>query len=288
MSTATTRQADATESAREFPFSDADFKWLCNAIKQESGISLSEAKRELVYGRVSRRIRALGLSGFAQYRELLATGDPQELVEFINALTTNLTSFFRESHHFEYLKSQFLLPRAADARASRRIRIWSSACSTGEEPYSIAIAVCEALPEWRKWDIRILATDLDSDVLARASAGVYSAERLSGMAPRRIATYFQERRQGKEVSYKVAPEVAGMISFKQLNLMRPMPMSGPLDVIFCRNVVIYFDKDTQRDLFGRMSKLQRPGDLLMLGHSENLFKVCDDYTLIGKTIYRHN
>ena len=286
MATTPAAAASATDKVREFAFSDADFEDLRNLVKQVSGISLGDSKRELVYGRVSRRLRALGLDSFAAYRELLASGDPNERVEFCNALTTNLTSFFREAHHFEYLKDRFLLPRLADARASRRIRIWSAACSTGEEPYSIAMTICEAIPDWRKWDIRILATDIDSQVLGRAREGVYAAERVRGLDPRRLSSHFRERRQDGELSYQVAPELAALITFKHLNLMQPLPMSGPLDVIVCRNVVIYFDKDTQRDLFGRMSRLQRPGDLLFIGHSESLFKVCDDYTLVGKTIYR--
>jgi len=283
-----TASTAAGEKSREFEFGEHDFNELRTLVKKETGISLSDAKRELVYGRVSRRLRALGLDGFRTYRQLLAQGDQKEMVEFCNAITTNLTSYFREEHHFDYLRDRFLLPRVADARASRRIRIWSSACSTGEEPYSIAMTVCEAIPDWRKWDIKILATDLDSEVLARAESGVYAADRVRGMGARRMAAHFTERRQAESTSYQVKPEVASLITFKQLNLMHRLPMAGPLDVIFCRNVVIYFDKDTQRDLFGRMSKLQQPGALLMLGHSESLFKVCDDYALIGKTIYRRS
>ena len=276
-----------TEKVREFAFDDQDFEQLRALVKKVSGISLADSKRELVYGRVSRRLRALGLDNFAAYRELLASGDPNELVEFCNALTTNLTSFFRESHHFDFLRDRFLRPRAAEPAATRRIRIWSAACSTGEEPYSLAMTVSEAIPEWRKWDIRILATDIDSQVLERARSGIYAADRVRGIEPRRLAAHFRERRGGTEPSYQINPELAAMITFKHLNLMEPLPMPGPLDLIVCRNVVIYFDKDTQRDLFGRMSRLQRPGDLLFIGHSESLFKVCDDYTLIGKTIYRH-
>jgi len=287
MARVTTTVPQQSEKVREFAFSDHDFEELRALVKRVSGISLGESKRELVYGRVSRRVRALGLDSFAAYRELLASGDPNELVEFCNALTTNLTSFFRESHHFDYLRDNFLKPRAADPRASRRIRIWSAACSTGEEPYSLAMTVCEAIPEWRKWDIRILATDIDSQVVARARSGIYAADRVRGMEARRLATHFRETRGGKEPGYQINPELAAMITFKHLNLMEPLPMPGPLDLIVCRNVVIYFDKDTQRDLFARMSRLQRPGDLLFIGHSESLFKVCDDYTLIGKTIYRH-
>ena len=275
----------AEEKVREFQFNDNDFNSLRTLVRQHTGISLSDAKRELIYGRVSRRLRALGLDNFAAYRERLVSGDEQEMAEFCNAVTTNLTSYFREAHHFDFLRDR-LLERRADPRASRRIRIWSSACSTGEEPYSIAMTVAEAMPDWRSWDIRILATDLDSDVLARARAGIYAADRVAGLGAKRIAAHLQpiEREGGR--AYQVRRELAGMITFKQLNLMNPLPMSGPLDVIFCRNVVIYFDKDTQRDLFARMARLQRPGDLLMLGHSESLFKVCDAYALIGKTIYR--
>ena len=170
----------------------------------------------------------------------------------------------------------------------RRLRLWSAGCSTGEEPYSIAMTICETLPDWTSWDIKILATDIDSDVLDRARAGVYREDRVSGMNPRRVKTFFREHREGAARSYRVIPELRGMITFKQLNLMHELPMHGPLDVIFCRNTVIYFDKDTQRQLFARVDRLQRPGDLLFLGHSESLFKVSDAYTLIGKTIYRRH
>jgi chemotaxis protein methyltransferase CheR len=146
--------------------------------------------------------------------------------------------------------------------------------------------VCEAIPEWRKWDIKILATDIDSQVLARARAGIYADDRVRGLAPRRIATHFKPQHDAKAPTYQIAPDVASLVTFKPLNLMHEFPMTGPLDVIFCRNVVIYFDKETQRELFARMARLQRAGDVLFLGHSENLFKVCDDYTLVGKTIYR--
>jgi chemotaxis protein methyltransferase CheR len=278
--------SDSDARVREFQFTDGDFQALRSMVKEMTGINLAESKRELVYGRVSRRLRALGLSTFASYRELLESGDGSELVAFCNALTTNLTSFFRESHHFDYLRDEFLVPRREAARRGDRIRIWSSACSSGEEPYSIAMVVAETIPDWQRWDIKILATDLDSDILARAQRGRYNADRVKGMDPKRMSRFFTEARDGTEAAYQVVPELAKLITFKQINLMHELPMAGPLDVIFCRNVVIYFDKDTQRGLFSRISKLQRPGDLLMLGHSETLFKVSDDYSLIGKTIYR--
>jgi chemotaxis protein methyltransferase CheR len=274
--------------AREFEFNDDDFEALRRLVKEMTGINLAESKRELVYGRVSRRLRALGLSSFAVYRRLLESGDGSELVAFCNALTTNLTAFFRESHHFDYLRDQFLAPRRAAARRGERIRIWSSACSSGEEPYSIAMTVIESIPDWQSWDIKILATDLDSDILARAQRGAYGADRVKGMDPKRLGRFFTQSKEGSELTYTVVPELARLITFRQINLMHDLPMPGPLDAIFCRNVVIYFDKDTQRALFARIAKVQRPGDLLFLGHSETLFKVSDDYALIGKTIYRRS
>jgi len=275
------------KSDREYEFSDADFRALRDLVKQMTGINLAETKRELVYGRVSRRLRALGLSSFGEYRRMLEVQDAPELVEFCNALTTNLTSFFRESHHFDYLRDQVLAPLAADPRGTRRLRVWSSACSTGEEPYSIAMTIIESLRDWQKWDIKILATDLDSNVLATAARGSYAADRVKGMQPQRLTRFFREGSGGGN-SYEAGQELKELITFRQVNLTHALPMSGPIDVIFCRNVVIYFDKDTQRDLFARMSRLQRPDDLLFLGHSENLFNVSNDYTLIGKTIYRRN
>jgi chemotaxis protein methyltransferase CheR len=273
---------------REFHFTDVDFLALRALVKDMTGINLAESKRELVYGRVSRRLRALGLASFGAYRELLQSGDGSELVAFCNALTTNLTSFFRESHHFDYLRDEFLATRRDAGRRSERIRIWSSACSSGEEPYSIAMTIMETIPDWQKWDIMILATDLDSDILALAQRGCYNSDRVKGLEPKRLARFFKESREGAERTYQVIPELANLITFKQINLMHDLPMSGPIDAIFCRNVVIYFDKETQRALFTRISKLQRSGDLLLLGHSETLFKVSDDYALIGRTIYRRS
>lgn len=269
---------------REFELLDGDFDALREIIKIRAGIHLSVGKKELVYGRVSRRLRHLKLRSFAEYRALLESNE-DELVEFCNAMTTNLTSFFRESHHFDYFREQVLEPRLRDPRASRRIRIWSAACSSGEEPYSIAMVVRETLQDLRNWDVRILATDLDTEILARAMAGVYPEDRLKALTRQRMLTHFSAI-PGRPGHFSVAPELASLITFKQLNLTRDLPMSGPLDAIFCRNVIIYFDKDTQRDLFARIAVLQRSDDVLFLGHSESLFKVSDDYVLQRKTIYR--
>jgi chemotaxis protein methyltransferase CheR len=271
---------------REFAFSDADFNALRAIVKTHTGINLTEQKRELVYGRLSRRLRALDIHTFGEYRELLSDESGTEFAEFCNAITTNLTAFFREAHHFEYVREQILRPRLNDSHASRRIRIWCAGCSSGEEPYSLAMTVRETIPDASRWDIRILATDLDSDVLARGERGLYGADRVRDMDPARLRRFFRETTHNGHTAYQVLPELRELITFKQLNLMTPFPMKGPLDAIFCRNVVIYFDKDTQRDLFARMARLQTPGATLLLGHSESLFKVSNDYTLIGKTIYR--
>ena len=277
--------ADARQ--REFAFTSADFESLRTLVKTQCGITLSESKRELVYGRLSRRLRALGISAFADYRRLLASHEGQgEMIEFINAVTTNLTSYFREPHHFDFLRDEYLAERARDARGSRRIRIWCAAASTGEEPYSIAMSVAEAIPEWQRWDIKILATDLDTNVLKTCVAGIYREDRVRGMSRVRLDRFFDSSGTGAERRYRVKPELAAMISFRQLNLMHPLPMKGPLDVIFCRNVIIYFDKETQRGLFARIAPLQRPGDLLFLGHSESLLQVSEAWTLMGKTIYK--
>ena len=273
---------------REFEFGDDDFEALRKLVREVTGISLSEQKRELVYGRLARRLRALNLRTFREYRDVLSQDDGRELVQLCNAITTNLTAFFREPHHFEHLKNDVLAPLVRKPPAVRRLRIWSAGCSTGEEPYSIAMSVLEAVPDIERWDIRILATDLDSDVLEKARRGVYTAERLQNLSNERRERFFEPYPDAKEPSYRVRPEVARLLTVKQLNLMHAFPMKGPLDALFCRNVVIYFDKDTQRDLVARMSRLQRPGQLLFLGHSETLFKVSTDYSLIGRTIYRRS
>jgi chemotaxis protein methyltransferase CheR len=270
----------------EFVLTDAEFSRICQIVREQSGIALTDAKRQMVYGRLVRRLRALRLPSFAQYLQLLEAGEPLELQEFTNAITTNLTSFFREMHHFEYLGEQLLPEIAERVRAAGRMRIWSSACSTGEEPYSIAMVLRERQVLLGRADVRILATDLDSNVLATAAAGVYPAERLQQMAPKRVAGFFKPGSGAGEGSVQVSPSLQQLITFKQLNLMHEWPMRGPFDAIFCRNVVIYFDIETKRALFDRMARLQPAGAILFLGHSENLYRISERYELVGRTIYR--
>lgn len=269
---------------RQFELTDADFTLLCRLAREHTGIALAENKRELVYGRIGRRLRKLQLASFREYCELLEQAPATELEHFINAVTTNLTSFFREQHHFAHL-AQEALPHLLHANsASRRLRIWSAGCATGEEAYSIAMVVRETLGTRRGWDVRVLATDVDSNVLATAQAGIYARERLE-MSEERRQRWFDSvpDRPGHA---RVRPEVAQLVTFRPLNLMARWPMRGPFDVVFCRNVVIYFDKPTQRELFERIALLQPAGALLYVGHSESLFRITDRYELIGKTAWR--
>ena len=269
---------------REFEFSRGDFEHIRDLVGDRTGIVLSDHKIDMVYGRLSRRLRQLGIRKFAEYLSRLQ-GDEKELVEFTNALTTNLTSFFREPHHFDYLRSTGL-PNLIKNRANKKLRIWSAGCSTGEEPYTIAMTVKEAMASYPNWDVKILATDLDSNVVNRARSGIYSQDKVNGVDQTRIKKWFRKGRGDEHAGQlKVASELQEMITFKQLNLMHDWPMKGPFDIIFCRNVVIYFNKDTQRELFDRYANYMADDGYLFVGHSESLHKVSDRFKLIGKTIY---
>jgi chemotaxis protein methyltransferase CheR len=270
---------------QEFEFSDSEFRRLRDLVHARTGIALSDAKRELVYGRLARRLRKLKLASFADYCRLVESGESAELQELTNAITTNLTSFFRENYHFEQLAAE-VLPQVAGRRgALRRMRLWSAGCSTGEEPYSLAMVMRETLANLPDWDIKLLATDIDSKVVATAADGVYGAERLKGMAPDKVKRWFTQA-GGRPGHCAASAELKSLITFRQLNLLDPWPMKGPFDIIFCRNVIIYFNKKTQSEIFDRMADLQEPGGWLFIGHSENLFNVTRRYKLVGRTVYR--
>lgn len=278
----------AAGSERDFQFTTKDFERVRSLARQHTGIALSDAKQEMVYSRLGRRLRQLGIDTFSDYLDLVERqGFEGELTEFTNAITTNLTSFFRENHHFEYL-AQTMLPELMRLRASERhIRIWCSASSTGEEPYSIAMVVKEVMPKNSGWDIKILATDLDTNVLATAERGIYQESRINGISAERKKRFFL-RGKNKQVGFvRVVPELRQMITFRKLNLMdKQWPMRGPLDIIFCRNVMIYFTKETQKTIVERFSELLADDGYLVMGHSETLYKVSDRFELIGKTMYR--
>ena len=269
--------------SKEFKFTNKDFNYIRELVLAKTGINLSEGKSDMVYSRLTRRLRTLNLNQFAEYLNLLKNEDEGELVHFVNAITTNLTSFYRENHHFEYL-SKTLLPKLMKKKSDRRLRIWSAGCSTGEEPYSIAMVISEIMGKTRNWDIKILATDLDSNVVDMASNGIYMQNKLTGVSDKRLKRFFKINNSSGEV--KAGQEIRDQITFKQLNLMHEWPFKGPFDFIFCRNVVIYFNKDTQRELFDRYANYTVDGGHLFIGHSESLFKVCDRYKLLGNTIYR--
>jgi len=272
---------------REFEFTDRDFAYLREIVTGHSGISLGEQKRQLVYGRLTRRLRQLRLDSFEQYCAYVEQHLEEELGELINAITTNLTSFFRENHHFEHLAGSALPETMARNTGSRRLRLWSAGCSTGEEPYSIAMTVSETLESSLSgWDARILATDIDSQVVARAQAGVYPQDRIEGISTSRQRRWFRRGTGPNSGKARVSGDLQELIAFRQLNLLKDWPMRGPFDIIFCRNVVIYFDKEIQKRLFDRYADMLVPNGYLYVGHSESLHRISDRFKLIGKTIYQ--
>lgn len=274
-------------SDKEFCLSDSEFEEIRTVIKDMTGISMSAAKRQLIYRRLQTRLKATGINSFKTYLELLKKGDPREQEAFTNAVTTNLTSFFREKHHFEFL-AKTIIPEIVAKRGnnSRRLRIWSAGCSTGEEPYSIAITLKETLKSIDRWDARLLCTDLDSDVLNTGKTGIYAQDRVEKIPEKQLRRWFRKNGSTDDDRVKVSQDLQDLITFKQLNLMNDWPMRGRFDVIFCRNVVIYFDKPTQRVLMDRYAEILEDDGYLILGHSESLFNVSDRFTLLGHTIYR--
>lgn len=266
---------------REFAFSERDFRFLSELAYTRTGIVLADHKKDMVYGRLTRRLRALNLKSFTEYCEFLQS--PQgndEMGNLVNALTTNLTSFFRENHHFEHLYNEVLLPLSKSGQ--QRVRLWSSAASAGMEPYSMAMVLRRAIANIDQWDAKILATDIDSNMIATGAKGDYAASDVE-KAPKEYQ-HFCRNVNGDRV--QMGPELQRLIAFKQLNLLEHWPMKGPFQAVFCRNVVIYFDKPTKQKLFDRMADLVAPDGWLYIGHSENLHGVTDRFELVGRTIYR--
>ncbi|MCW9030013.1 MAG: protein-glutamate O-methyltransferase CheR [Gammaproteobacteria bacterium] len=269
---------------REFAFSEKDFKYIRELISDRTGIVLAEHKVDMVYGRLSRRLRELNLGSFNEYLSSLEN-DEQEIIHFVNALTTNLTAFYREPHHFEFLASQ-LLPSIIKNKSNKRLRIWSAGCSSGEEPYTIAMTVRSIIPENSGWDVKILATDLDSNMVKKGSDGIYNEDRVTGLSQQNMKKWVQKGRGETAGKVKMDSRLRDMITFKQLNLMNDWPMKGPFDLIFCRNVVIYFNKETQGILFNRYADMLVDDGHLFIGHSESMYKICDRFKLLGQTIYK--
>lgn len=267
---------------REFAFSDREFRILADLAQARTGIVLAEHKKDMVYSRLVRRLRALNLPSFAAYCALVQSHEgADEIGHLVNAITTNLTRFFRETHHFEHLRDQVLAPMVK--AKNKRLRIWSAGCSAGMEPYSIAMTAQSAIADVDTWDARILATDIDTNMLATGMQGEYAAEQYEHI-PAAYRADVALSPGGDRI--QMSDRLRQRIAFKPLNLLEHWPMKGPFDVVFCRNVVIYFDKPTQAKLFSRIADLLVPDGWLYIGHSENLFNVCDRFELVGRTIYR--
>lgn len=268
------------DNSREFNYSAADFEKVRQVIYRKAGINLSDSKKQLVYSRLARRLRALKLENFSAYLNYLNDNE-QEQEEFINALTTNLTAFFREPHHFTILANYAKKLQ----HKNRPLRVWCSASSTGEEPYSIAISLAEAYGSYEP-PVEIIASDIDSNVLREASAGIYSLQRLESLSLERKKQFFQRGKGANAGKARVVQELRNLIDFRQINLLdATWPLQGSFDIIFCRNVMIYFDKATQLKLLERMTKLLKPEGLYIAGHSESFSQAAHLVKLVDKTTY---
>ena len=272
----------------EFVFTDEDFRRIAAILYADAGISLADSKATLVYSRLAKRLRTLGLASFRDYCTLIGEQDGlDERQKMLAALTTNVTRFFREPHHFDHLKAKVLPRLVAKARAGGRVRIWSAGCSTGPEPYSIGMTLLEALPEAVDLDVRILATDIDPNVVATAREGVYSEEAISPAPLDSRRRWFKPEKGQGAIRWRAGESLQSLITFRELNLVaQPWPMKGRFDAIFCRNVMIYFDEPTQRDVVANLTARLLPGGQLYIGHSERASSEQTDLISDGLTTYR--
>lgn len=265
-------------------FKEEDFYFIRGLVYKEAGIVIGERKREMIYRRLSRRARELQLNEVSTYCDVLRNyNNISEITNFINTVTTNLTSFFRESHHFCYLEKDFTSSFLSANK--KRLRIWSSACSTGEEPYSIAMSLLTTFGrQLDEFDVKILATDLDTEVIKIARKGLYKESSVKNLSKIMLANwFFKDNNKGR---YEVKKDVKKLITFNKLNLLGKWPMKGKFDVIFCRNVLIYFDKKSQIELIKKFYNYLEPNGILVLGHSESVIKESQYFEGLGKTIYQ--
>jgi chemotaxis protein methyltransferase CheR len=274
---------------------NADFQRISDVVYRHCGINLHDGKMDLVRARMAKQYRAGRYPSMSAYVDhVLSNPQSEEFYDFIDSLSTNLTSFFREIGHFNYLTGQFLPDLFARRRSTGRIRAWSAGCSTGEEPYSLALTLLDAADSFGPpspggaWDIKLLATDISTRVLRKAKAGRYASDRVVSIPPKLISRYLSrlEGSRGSERVYEMTPTVRDIISFRYLNLMEPWPFGGPFDFIFCRNVMIYFDKPTQQKLVGRYFQMLQSGGLLFTGHSESLTGIEHQFRYVQPTIYQ--
>jgi chemotaxis protein methyltransferase CheR len=274
-------------ASNEFAFTQQDFDLIARLLYNETGITLDNSKVNLVYSRLTKRLRALGIESFRDYCALVSDSGNEEFARMCAALTTNVTRFFRERHHFDHLKAKILPSLTSAARAGKKIRIWSAGCSSGEEAYSTALTILSVLPAALSYDIRILATDINPDVLATGRAGVYPASGMDEVDPALRSKWMESITINGEKHYRLDYEVRSLVSFKHLNLMGQWPMKGPFQVVFCRNVVIYFDAPTQARIWSRMLPLIDKSGVLYIGHSERVSgPAMSQVQADGSTIYR--
>ncbi|MEI6985109.1 MAG: protein-glutamate O-methyltransferase [Rhodospirillaceae bacterium] len=277
---------------REFNFERRHFDLIAGLLYRLAGISLAPHKIEMMYSRLTRRLRELKLADFDTYCDMLESESGENEISFlVNALTTNLTSFFREQHHFEHLAAT-VLPALRDHQIHStrpRLRIWSAGCSSGPEPYTMAMVICATLGDLRRWDARILATDIDTHMVATGQRGIYPADSLKTI-PVDKRNRFTKRVQepGCDPEISMTDDLRRLITFKPLNLLEQWPMRGPFDVIFCRNVLIYFDRAGRTEVISKFAELLQPGAFLYLGHSESLYGVSGSFDQVGATIYRRS
>ena len=276
----TNLQSSAAGHDREFKFTSKDFEQVRQMIYEHAGISLNPSKQDMVYSRLARRLRATGINNFKDYLALLESDNEAEWEAFVNSLTTNLTSFFREPHHFPLLAEHVL-----KQKGKHPISLWCSAASTGEEPYTMAMTMVDAFGSFTP-PVTIVATDLDTNVLAKAEAGVYPLERVEKLPAELVKRFFLRGAGAQSGFVRVKPELRAMITFRQVNLLSDdWHIRGPLDAIFCRNVMIYFDKATQLRILERFAPLLQPDGLLFAGHSESFHNAGHVFSLRGKTVY---
>ncbi|ACM25449.1 protein-glutamate O-methyltransferase CheR [Agrobacterium sp. SHOUNA12C] len=280
---------DEVLASGEYPLTRRDLSEIAAMIYSDAGISLNETKASLVYSRLSKHIRALGLPGFRDYCQLVSSpAGAVQRREMLSHLTTNFTRFFRENHHFDHLRDEVLPGLLARAKAGGRVRIWSAACSDGQEPYSIALTVLSLMPNAADLDFRILATDIDPKILGLARAGAYDEAALETVSPAMRKQWFQEVEIQGRRKFQIDDRVKRLITFNELNLLAQWPFKGSFDVIFCRNVVIYFDEPTQTKIWSRFAGQLQDNGHLYIGHSE---RVAGDakhlFDNIGITTYRH-
>jgi len=270
MTTAADSRSGATGLVEgEFPFTTEDFRKIAQILHSYAGIALADGKAALVYSRLAKRLRSLGLRSFREYCALIeGVEGVDERQTMMAALTTNVTRYFREPHHFDHLRDVVLPPLVERARKGGRVRLWSAACSNGQEPYSMAITVLAALPEAANLDVKILATDIDPNMVAEGRAGIYREEAVAPVPLDLRRRWFKKAQS--EGSWEVADELRALVSFRELNLIGDWPMKGKFDAIFCRNVVIYFDEPTQERIWSRFAPMLEPRGTLYIGHSERV------------------